>query len=560
MKKLINISLVLCTSLSVLNGAQPNISDALKELELPREIKKLENKPLVEVQGVEKYKPMLKDDKSGRKVLIKDFKITNNSEISSKKLLSLIEDSKDKRLNFSQMQNLAFKISKYYQDQGFFVARAYIPVQNMKDNVLEISVIEGLYGEFKLINNSKIKDKNLKEIIKVKKDEIIHNDSFERRLLLLNELHGVVVSNAKVQAGKDVGTSDFVLTIEDTKAYDGYIVTDNYGSRYTGKNRLLAGVNFNNPFKIGDKLSLSALLSNKEDLKSGSLSYSFPLLGTGLNSEISFSKTYYNLEEEYKDLDSRGTSNELSLKLSYHYIKKRDESLEVYTQFSFKKLKDEVLSKDYESNKRAYVSSVGFNYEKTNLNFLDVNHSLNISSYINYGYLRFEDEELRQLDREGADTQGSFSKLYSELSLTSYINENFFIESLFKYQHALGNKNLDGSEDFSLGGAYGVKVYPSSEHSAENGYLFLIEAKYHLPSIENYSHTLGVFYDRGRAYMQNPLASFESRTLQDVGLGYYANYKDFFTKAQIAWRVDNEELTSEPSQNSKFLFMLGWRF
>ncbi len=54
-------------------------------------------------------------------------------------------------------------------------------------------------------------------------------------------------------------------------------------------------------------------------------------------------------------------------------------------------------------------------------------------------------------------------------------------------------KNLDGSEDFSLGGAYGIKVYPDGELSAENGYLFSTELKYKLPAFNELSSQVGVF-------------------------------------------------------------------
>lgn len=127
-------------------------------------------------------------------------------------------------------------------------------------------------------------------------------------------------------------------------------------------------------------------------------------------------------------------------------------------------------------------------------------------------------------------------------------------------QYALGNKNLDGSEDFSIGGADGVKVYPDGELSAENGYLLSIEGKYRLPNVNELSNTVGVFYDRGRVFMANNTVGFESKSLQDVGVGYYANYKDFFGKLQVAWTANSDAVSSEPSSNSRILFQGGWVF
>jgi hemolysin activation/secretion protein len=127
----------------------------------------------------------------------------------------------------------------------------------------------------------------------------------------------------------------------------------------------------------------------------------------------------------------------------------------------------------------------------------------------------------------------------------------------------LGHKNLDGSEDIYVGGAYGVKVYPSSEQSADNGYVLTNELFTKLPTFSSYNHKIGLFYDMGNVYQEvNQDVTFERRTLQDVGVGYYLNYKDMFAKVQMAWTLNSKPITSEQTshQNSKLLFQAGWVF
>ena len=90
-------------------------------------------------------------------------------------------------------------------------------------------------------------------------------------MLIINDTPGVVVTGADVMPGSDVGTSDFAITTQATKRVDGYVVVDNYGSRYTGENRVQALANINSPFNIGDKITVSGLVSNGADLKNGKL-------------------------------------------------------------------------------------------------------------------------------------------------------------------------------------------------------------------------------------------------------------------------------------------------
>ncbi len=54
--------------------------------------------------------------------------------------------------------------------------------------------------------------------------------------------------------------------------------------------------------------------------------------------------------------------------------------------------------------------------------------------------------------------------------------------------------------------------------------------------------------------------TFKSRTLQDVGIGYYANYNTLFAKAQLATVVGDEDILSEPNDNTRALVQLGWMF
>jgi hemolysin activation/secretion protein len=132
------------------------------------------------------------------------------------------------------------------------------------------------------------------------------------------------------------------------------------------------------------------------------------------------------------------------------------------------------------------------------------------------------------------------------------------ITTSLRFQKALNNKNLDGSEDFSLGGAYGVRAFPDGEHSAENGYLLGAELFYTLPSVEGLNHKVSVFADTGYATMENKISGSEGRQLSDVGLGYQANYKQLFAKAQVAHVIGGEKSETEDKDSTRFLLQLGW--
>ena len=558
-KNIVKLTTISALASTFLLGANvPNISDIEKQIKTP-DIKKEQ----VEIPTIKpkEYKAPMVD--SGKKILISDFKITGNEHISNSELEKFFVEFKNKELTFNQLQEIASSITKYYREKGYFVARAYIPAQNILENknVLEIAIIEGNYGKFQLDNKSSVKDSVVQGMLDDAKqrDNVISTNTLERAMLIINDTSGVVVTGADVMPGSDVGTSDFAITTQATKRVDGYVVADNYGSRYTGKNRAMLGANINSPFNIGDKISAFGLISNGEDLLNGKVAYEAPLASNGLTGELSYSQTNYSLTKEYDNLDSTGTSKTIEGKISYPVIRTRTENLNAYTSLLSKDLKDEIKSTNDLTQKDSKSMKVGMDYDKDYLAF-NKNTKSTINAYLTYGRLSFDDDAKKATDETGANTNGNYSKINVDLTHNVAFTPKLSLDNSLQLQYALGNKNLDGSEDLSVGGSNGVKLYPDGELSAENGYIFTTELKYQLPQISSLNSTVGIFYDRGKAFMANNNVAFETKSLQDTGIGLYNSYNNFFSKIQVAWNVNSKEVTSEPNRNSRILFQGGMTF
>jgi hemolysin activation/secretion protein len=568
MKKLLSLSILTASSLL---AATPNVDAIQKSISVPKTIeeKSQENKnDLIEVGGVKTYAPMMVDDKSGKKLLVKDFLIEGNSHISNDELNSLLSEYKNKELNFADMQNISSIITKEYRNKGYFVARAYLPKQNFQENngTLKLAVIEGNYGEFQLTNNSNVKDfivQNMLDDAKAR-DNVVSTDTLERSMLIINDTPGSVVTQADVKPGKEVGTSDFLIKTEQTPIYDGYVLADNQGSKYTGENRLMSGINLNSPLQIGDKLSLSGLVSNGNDIKNYKIGYEFPLMSNGLRGQTSYSKTDYNLVDLGQNTPDDiydGDTSTIEAGVTYPIIRTRAENLNFSTLYSNKELKDyydNAISKDREINS----VKVGLAYTK-NQTLFGLDAVTKAETFYTLGKLDINDETSKNNDKAGVNTQGTYSKINVNLGSEVLFNPTYSLNTNVKTQYAFKNKNLDGSEDFSLGGSEGVKVFNDSEQSIENALVFNTEFFAKLPNVSSLSHKVGLFYDLGTGTMSDSSkdAEFEKRTLQDVGLGYYVNYKSAFAKVQAARVVGGQDIESENvGDNSRILVQAGFVF
>ncbi|RBQ31511.1 hemin-binding protein [Arcobacter sp. FW59] len=553
MIKLNQIITLSVLSSSLLLGANvPNSSSIEREIQAPKDIP-IKQKDIVKIEGVQQ--DSLKDMGDSKTILIKSFKIEGNTKISTDEILNSIKEFENRDLTFTQIQTLSSIISKLYQDKGYFVARAYLPAQNLEQNrnILNISILEGNYGEFKITNNSLVRNSVVQDIFdNTKFSSVIDTNVIQKAMLLINDRAGVKVSKAEISPGADVGTSNFNIETTATPRVDGYVVADNYGSRYTGLYRTQSLLNINSIATLGDKLSISGLVSNGADLKNGKVAYELPLNSYGLKSDFAYTRTNYNLVKEYKDLDAKGNANIYEAGLNYPLQRSTNQSFWLKGKYYHKEFNDYITSSKYE-DKTIDSFVVSLDFEKY--------YSIGEFPSRVFANLNFTTGDLSS--KYNNLNSGNYNKVDTYISNEIAFSEIFSLNTNLIAQKVLGNKNLDGSEDLSLGGAYGVKVYPSNEQSAENGYMINVELFSKLPSISLYNHKIGTFYDMGNVYQEkNQDITFQRRTLQDVGFGYYANYKDFFAKVQVAWTLNSDPISSEKTshQNSKILFQTGWVF
>lgn len=543
-----NILLLSITTTTLLFGAQPNIGDAMRQSEPPKDIPLKKEAPLPFV-AEQKDQAMVRELQEGKKILIKRFFITGAEHMSNDKLKEILAPFENTEFSFKGMEAVASLITKAYREEGYFVAKAYIPKQDLftQDGRLKINVIEGKYGDFKLKNSSLVNSEKVQTMLEnAKSDNIVSTNTLERAMLIINDTPGVKVTSADVKPGSVEGTSDFDITTEATNPYSAYIIGDNYGSKFTGRYRTNVGLSANSPLGYGDKFGINGVMSTETDLKNGKVYYNFPLMSNGLRGELSASKTTYTLGDTYASLDALGNATTLEASLSYPLMRTRAESLNLSLAVAHKDMEDEVASSI--AKKEAMVGTLGMNYTKESLLF-GLNGKTTATLAIHYGELN---------DKNNASMDGGYSKLGGSVEQYLEFDSTYALMTSLRFQKALGNKNLDGSEDFSLGGAYGVRAFPDGEHSAENGYIFGAELFYALPSYEGINHKVSLFADTGYAKMENPLATSQSRHLSDMGLGYQASYKDFFTKAQIARVIGGEKVESETEHATKLLLQIGW--
>lgn len=535
------------------SSAAPDSSDALRESKMIQPIEKKSPLPQLEYK-VTDSKHLAAD---GKTVRIKGFRFVGNTVFEQKTLESFISEYSGRELNFNQIDALVMQVTEQYRKAGYFVARAYLPTQEITDGILTIGIVEGHFDEIRLANGSPVDvDVSQHYIDAIDKEKAINIDDTERAVLLINELPRLRVSSARLSPGKTTGTSILDIETASDALVDGYVSADNFGSRYTGYNRIGLESNLNSLLKQGDKISVGGMVSEGKGLESGHIDLEIPLGGSGLSGRVSGFKTLYELGKEYQSLDAHGTAKGYEVSVNYPIKKTRLESIEMDMVWKHQQLADYIDSINTRFQKNSHSFKVGLGWEKEDTILGIDGKTVTAFSWTN-GNVKYADEA----DAAASDMDGKFNKIEVELSRLSYLSERVNLNVFGRGQWVVGDKNLDGSEEFSIGGANGVRFFAPGEQNGDNGYIVGAELMYRLSSFGGAESMLSLFTETGRTWQETENSSEDSsRSLHDVGIGYYLNYGNFFLKSFVSKQIGNANITSDKEYQMKWLIQGGMVF
>lgn len=495
----------------------------------------------------------------GETLFVRAFRVEGPEPLPAE-LESTLAPYRNRALSMAEIDEAASRITLLYRAQGLLVAHAYVPKQDASDGTLLVRVVPGHYGRFTLNNASRVGDAQLQKTFDrlAQGGEAVHRDDLERAMLLASDLPGAGLPLLSISPGQAPGSSDFLVDTPAEATINGYAMADNYGSRFTGKDRLSAGLDFNSPLGLGDKLSLAAMTTKGAGLQNGRLAYSAPLGSDGLRAELAATRTIYSLGEEYADLDATGTATIYEATFSYPLKRTREDSLYLSLNLASKHLRDDIEVLDSSVAKRDDVATLALRNERFGTLF-GLPLYTRLEGSLSHGRLRFDDAEQRAFDRAGADTQGAFSKLNLSAVGNLAFDAHWSLTARLGVQESLG-KNLDGVEQFSASGTSGIKAYPDGV-TGDNGYLAGLELKYALAPIAGLVQSVGLFTDYGRVSPENqPDIGTDPIAISDIGLGYYLSYGIAFAGVQVARTLGNHDATEDYNDDTRVLAQVGVQF
>ena len=466
---------------------------------------------------------------------VSKLRITGNTAFATATLHALIADQEGKNLTLAQLEELAGRITVYYQAHGFPITRAIIPVQSITDGVDIIQVVEAHYDNVRLNNQSEVSDDLLQSFLKpLATGKLIVDDELNNALLLLSDVPGVGV-NAVLKPGAATGTSDIDIETRYIPATLANLSLDNYGNRYIGRTRLNGNINIVNPFHAGDILSAN-MTTTGEGMNYLRAAYDTLLNGQGTRIGTAYSALRYKLGSNARVLDANGTAAVGSLWVRHPLIRTKQYNLYAQLQYEAKTLHDRVDVTGIRTDRQLsnWIASINADYRDSLLAGGMSTGSLSWTS----GRTSFDDAAAAASDAATARSSGTFSKWNVNLARLQGLTPRDSLYLSFAGQWA--DRNLDSAEKMAIGGPYTVRAYDIGALSGDTGYAASVEIRHELGRLLSGSWQAQVFIDNAyvKVNRQPWAVTVNSATLSGAGVGLSWVGPDLWrASAAVATRV-----------------------
>ena len=187
------------------------------------------------------------------------------TDLEVQKLIWLVREQRSNRgVTLGQIETVADRITQFYRQRGFILAKAYIPRQEVRDGIVTLTLLLGTLGEIEVIGNARYSGENLSSTFDDMFSLPVTSSAVEENLYLINDFPGMTATGF-FQPGAQVGDTKLNINVESEKSYEANVRLDNHGSKQTGEYRLYGEIFWHNPAGNADQLQLATLVTVNPD-------------------------------------------------------------------------------------------------------------------------------------------------------------------------------------------------------------------------------------------------------------------------------------------------------
>ena len=491
------------------------------------------------------------------RVRISGFSYTGNTVFTAKELDAIMAPVIGKEISLAELERSVERITQAYRAKGYFLASAIIPPQALKpDQPIRIRILEGKLEKID-IKTQPPDTRTPKSLLERYSQRIatgkpVTDDELTETAMLVNELPGIQ-ARFLMEPGTQPGTTRAVLEATEGKPYSVSLYTDNYGEYATGYQRIGAGLDLYSPLRLGDQLTLRGQTSTSGDTQNAGISWSVPVSASGTRVTLDYSWVGYQLGRGFSSLGAEGDAHRFNLSITQPLIRTGSLYLNAFLGGEGKLLDDRITSTGSDNKRHSADAQAGISLYAADSLLGGGSTSFGVT--YTGGSLDFDDATARAADQGGSGlkTEGAYHKISGSASRTQALSGAFSLYAAVSGQWS--DTNLDSSEQFSLGGPYGVRAYPVGEASSDLGVISTLELRCLLPHLDPLPGRVQVsgLFDHGYGEINaSPLAGSSNnyRHLYGAGFGVNWQWNDLLSlKSSVAWRLGDDPTSDTGSGN-----------
>lgn len=449
--------------------------------------------------------------------------LQGHTVFSTQELLALLPNAFPGIYTLQQLEMKLSVLTEHYRQAGYTLAQARIPEQVLQNGVVRVQITEPVWGQVLLNNQSQINDNVLMNAVSaVMPGSMVRQADLESALLRMNDLPGTQF-NSQLQPGKLPNTTDVFISALPTQPVTGATTVDNFGSRYTGRQRATATLIWSNPLRVGDMLTANVLTSGPW-LNYQRVAYEWPVFQPGMQLGLSTAKMNYRLGEGAESLRAHGQLGQQAVWLDYPWTRNSHYQLKSRVQWEYMDPRDHQDASNIKTDRQLRVLSLSTNQE--NADSFMAGGLNQVSAELTHGQTQFTDQVAAANDASTARTAGRFTKVNLRAYRNQTISATFSLSLSMDSQWA--QKNLDATQKFSLGGLRSVRAYEAGVLSTDHALFSSVELRMLLPLPGEAWNIQGrwyacVFWDKAVAQVnKNPWNNTSNRVhLRGSGLAMY---------------------------------------
>ena len=469
----------------------------------------------------------------GDVVTLKGFVFEGNSVFSDDDLIKILGDVFGIEYDLAGLRQLANQLSEFYREAGYSFAKVYLPKQDVSSGIIELIVLEGTYGRIQAVGEPELRALVESYLSELTPGSVIDGHQLESIVLTLGDVPGIRVAPV-LKPGRQVGQGDLDVQVRRDEQSHGYLTLDNQGSRFSGENRMSAGITIPTFFGVGHEFDFNVTRSN-EDLKVVGVGYGWPIGDGGGRFKMDYSYVSYALTNS-NDLEGiKGWSKIYRGNFVHPLI--RSQTGNLWLEYGAQ------LRKAFAINGTQTSGDGNFRTFPLRLRFDSLDVFAGGGSW--RGSLVYTKGDI---DDYQNDVYESWDKLAVDLTRIQSVGNH--VSLMWRLAGQGGEKPIrDSSEQMSLGGVQGVRAYPSGEGSFTRAYVTQLEMRFTRDGYAPY-----IFVDHANGFRHGSDEA-TSREIGGYGLGIRTSVE--------SWSIDgfwsrkrNSQVSSADPEHGNLIFQV----